>query len=124
MNKRELKIIEKRLLEERERLIRELEHLDESFGQDLKDASGDLSSYAHHMADLGSDAFEREMNHLRSTTEGELLFDTVDALRRIYRGEYGNCATCGKRISRDRLAAMPQARLCVACKAEEERAGR
>lgn len=124
MNKRELKIIEKRLLEERERLIRELKHLNESFGQDLKGASGDLSSYAHHMADLGSDAFEREMNHLRSTTEGELLFDTVDALRRIYRGEYGKCETCGKRISRDRLSAMPQARLCVACKAEEERAGR
>jgi hypothetical protein len=26
--------------------------------------------------------------------------------------------------ARERLAAMPQARLCVSCKAEEERAGR
>lgn len=124
MNKKELKAIEERLLEERARLIRELEHLDQSFGQDLKDASGDLSAYAHHMADLGSDAFEREMNHLRSTTEGELLFDTVDALRRIYRGEFGACGDCGKRISRDRLLAMPQARCCVSCQTKKERAGR
>lgn len=124
MNKKELKIIENKLLEERERLVRELEHLDESFGQDLKDAAGDLSAYTHHMADLGSDAFEREMNQLRSTTEGELLIETVDALRRIYRGEYGDCEICRKRIPRDRLVAMPQARLCIACKTQEERAGR
>lgn len=124
MNKKELKVIENRLLEERTRLIRELDHLDQSFGQDLKNASGDLSAYAHHMADLGSDAFEREMNHLRSNAEGELLFDTVDALRRIYRGEFGNCLDCGKRISRDRLLAMPQARFCVSCQTQKERAGR
>ena len=124
MNKKELKTIENTLLEERKRLILELEHLDASFDQDLRDASGDLSAYAHHMADLGSDAFEREMNQLRSSTEGELLYDTVDALRRIYRDEFGKCGSCGKRISRDRLHAMPQARLCVACKTQEERAGR
>jgi RNA polymerase-binding transcription factor DksA len=91
--------------------------------QDLKDSSGDLSAYSFHMADLGSDAFEREMNHLRSTTEGRLLFETMDALRRLYRGEYGACGSCGKKISRDRILAMPQARLCLECKSQEERAG-
>ena len=121
MNKRDLKIIEKKLMEERERLIKELEHLDGSFVQDLKDASGDLSSYSIHMADLGSDAFEREMNHLRSFTEGRLLAETIDALRRVYRGEYGVCESCRKTISRERLLAMPQARLCLDCKAQEER---
>ena len=123
MNKKDLKTAEAKLLEERERLAKELEHLDESFMQDLRDSSGDLSAYSFHMADLGSDAFEREMNHLRSTTEGRLLIEAVDALRRLYRGEYGMCGSCGKKVSRDRLVAMPQARLCLECKAQEERAG-
>jgi RNA polymerase-binding protein DksA len=121
MNDKELKVFEKQLLEERERLIRELDHLDESFVKNLKESSGDLSAYSLHMADLGSDAFEREMNYLRSSTEGELLIETLDALRRVYRGEYGVCEECGKKISRKRLAAMPQARLCLPCQTQEER---
>lgn len=124
MNKNDLNLIEKKLMAERERLARELEHLDVSFMRNLKESSGDLSSYAFHMADHGSDEFEREMNTLRSSTEGRLLLETVEALRRLYRGEFGICEGCGKRIARSRLLAIPQARLCLDCKAREERAGR
>lgn len=115
---------EQLLLQERERLVRELEHLDGAFLDNLKEASGDLSSYSLHLADLGSDAFEREMNFLLSSAEGELLFETMDALRRLYRGEYAICESCGKKISRKRLIAMPQARLCLSCKTREERTPR
>jgi RNA polymerase-binding transcription factor DksA len=121
MNKRDLKTVEKKLLEERERLLKEMKNLDETFRQNLKDSSGDLSAYSQHMADLGSDAFEREMNDLRSSTEGQLLFDTMDALRRLYREEYGTCQRCGRKIGRDRLLTLPQARLCLDCKTLEER---
>jgi RNA polymerase-binding transcription factor DksA len=121
MNEKDLKTIENKLMAERERLIKELDHLDEAFVKNLKESSGDLSAYSLHMADLGSDAFEREMNYLRSSTEGQLLIDTIEALRRVYRGEYGVCDACGKKISRKRLMAMPQARLCLSCKTQEER---
>jgi DnaK suppressor protein len=123
MNKKDLKVVETKLLKERTRLIEEMDHLDQSIAQGLKDASGDLSSYSVHMADQGSDAFEREMNNLLSTTEGRLLLDTVEALRRLYRGEYGNCQSCGKKIARERLLAVPQAKLCVSCQATAERRG-
>lgn len=46
-----------------------------------------------------------------------------DALRRLRRGEYGRCAECGEPIAEARLAALPFARLCVACQEEEERGG-
>lgn len=121
MKDRDFGEFEKLLLAERERLVRELDHLDGAYLENLKESSGDLSSYSLHLADLGSDAFEREMNFLRSSTEGELLFETMDALRRLYRGEYAVCESCGKRISRKRLLAMPQARLCLRCKTQEER---
>jgi len=121
MNKRDLKVVEKKLLAERERLLAELKRLNRTFGENLKDAAGDLSAYSLHMADLGSDAFEREMNDMRSSAEGALLFETMDALRRLYRNEYGICQRCGKKITRDRLLTLPQARLCLSCKTQEER---
>jgi RNA polymerase-binding transcription factor DksA len=121
MNKRDLVSVEKKLLADRERLLKEIKNLDRSFRQNLKESSGDLSAYSLHMADLGTDAFEREMNDLRSSTEGQLLFDTMDALRRLYRNEYGTCQRCGKKIHRQRLLTLPQARLCLDCKTLEER---
>ena len=124
MNKKDLKTVEKKLLEDRERLLKEINHLDRSFVENLKDSSGDLSGYSFHMADQGSDTFEREMNHLRRTTEGRLLMDTVEALRRLYRGEYGICQKCGKKIGRERLVALPQAGLCLECQVVEERTAR
>src|SRR5262245_60018495 len=124
MNKQDLKTVEKKLLGDRERLLKEINHLDRSFVESLKDSAGDLSAYSFHMADQGSDTFEREMNHLRMSTEGRLLVDTVEALRRLYRGEYGTCQKCGKKIGRDRLVALPQARLCLECQVVEERTAR
>ncbi len=121
LTKKELKTVEELLKAERERLIKELARLDASAAQNVKEASGDLSSYSFHMADLGSDAFEREMSFLRSSTEGELLYDTVDALRKLYRDEFGACESCGEPIARERLLALPQARLCITCKAREEK---
>jgi DnaK suppressor protein len=47
-----------------------------------------------------------------------------DALRRLYKGEYGTCESCGNPIARARLEAMPYARLCVSCKEKEERQSR
>jgi RNA polymerase-binding transcription factor DksA len=121
MNKRDQKIIEKKLNEDRERLLQEIKNLDQSFMENLKDSSGDLSAYSFHMADQGSDTFEREMNNLRMSTEGRLLVETVEALRRFYRGEFGVCMNCGKKIARERLLAMPQARLCLPCQTVAER---
>jgi DnaK suppressor protein len=44
------------------------------------------------------------------------LADIEGALARIESGTYGTCASCGELIPRQRLEAMPAARVCVACK--------
>lgn len=38
-----------------------------------------------------------------------------EALRRIERGHYGSCSSCGQPISAERLAAVPTAVTCVGC---------
>lgn len=39
------------------------------------------------------------------------------ALEKIEKGTYGKCDNCGKPIAPERLEALPQASLCVNCKA-------
>lgn len=39
---------------------------------------------------------------------------------RLHKGTYGYCLRCGRPIPAGRLAAMPEAELCVPCQEEEE----
>ncbi len=122
MKKRQLDHLEKRLLEERERVIKELGHYDESFSSTLQGAGGDLSSYSFHMADQGTDAMEREKQFLFASQEGRYMWHVNEALRRLYQSPktFGQCHDCGEPIDFDRLDALPHARLCIKCKAKEE----
>ena len=46
----------------------------------------------------------------------EQLADVEAALAKFAEGTYGNCENCGQPIAPERLEALPQAKLCVACK--------
>ena len=122
MTKKNLQHFEKRLLEERRRVLKELGRADEAFGNTPQSADGDLSSYSFHMADQGTDAMEREKAFLFASQEGRFLWHIDEALRRIYRSPetFGKCQNCGEDIDYDRLDALPHARLCIACKQKEE----
>ncbi len=100
----------------------EMEHLEETvLNTTPRDAAGDLSAYSFHMADLGTDAMEREMAFQKAAKEGGVIKELREALKRLYRGEYGMCESCSQRIGRPRLEAVPEARLCISCKEKEER---
>jgi RNA polymerase-binding protein DksA len=121
---KDLKYFEARLLEDRERLVKELTHLSESIKNSQRDSTGDLSAYSFHMADLGTDAMEREKQFLFASAEGRELHSIDEALRRIYRKEYGYCESCKGPIARARLEVVPHATLCITCKEREEKSGR
>ena len=126
MSKKLLQHFEKRLLEERKRVLKELGHYDETFNTSLQGADGDLSSYSFHMADQGTDAMEREKAFLFASQEGRFLWHIDEALRRLYRSPetFGKCHSCGQDIDYDRLDALPHARLCITCKQREEDGGK
>ncbi|UCF78930.1 MAG: TraR/DksA C4-type zinc finger protein [Candidatus Eiseniibacteriota bacterium] len=125
MNKKDLKHFEQRLMEERNKLLVQLAHVEKDvLGQTPRDSAGDLSAYTFHMADLGTDAMEREKAFLFASSEGRLLYHINEALRRLYRNEYGDCESCGSPISRERLEVVPHARLCIKCKEKEEKAAK
>lgn len=122
MAKKHLQHFEKRLIEERKRVLKELGHYDEVFGSTSQEANSDLSSYSFHMADQGTDAMEREKAFLFASQEGRFLWHIDEALRRLYRApeSFGKCHNCGQDIAYERLDALPHARFCIACKQREE----
>ena len=122
MPKKQLQHFEKRLLEERKRVLKELGHYDEAFGSTSQESDGDLSSYSFHMADQDTDAMEREKVFLMASKDGRFLWHIDEALRRLYRSPetFGKCHNCGGDIAFERLDALPHARYCIACKQREE----
>lgn len=121
MRKSEMKKFEKLLLVKKKTQLEEMGALMKTrVGETIKESTGDLSSYSYHMADQGTDAMEREMAFMFASKSGRLIYHIDEALRRIDEGEYGNCVSCKKSISKARLEAVPHARLCIECKSSEE----
>ena len=122
LGKKQLQYFEKRLQDERQRVMRELDRADETFGASMQASDGDLSTYSFHMADQGTDAMEREKAFLMASKEGRFLWHIDEALRRLYRSPetFGKCHQCGNEIAFDRLDALPHARYCIDCKQREE----
>ncbi|MGE5177183.1 MAG: TraR/DksA family transcriptional regulator [Hyphomicrobiales bacterium] len=121
LSKKDLKHYEQRLIEERKKLLGQMGYLEKTLNQTQRDSAGDLSAYSFHMADMGTDAMEREKAFLFASAEGRLLYSVDEALRRLYRNEYGLCQSCGKEIGKPRLEAIPHASLCVACQEKQEK---
>ncbi len=49
------------------------------------------------------------------------ITDLEHALQKVDNGTYGICDNCGKPIAEGRLKAIPQASLCLGCKAQRSR---
>ena len=100
-------------------------NLDALAGDNLKrspiEASGDISAHSTHMADQGTDNFDRELALNLASSRQESLYDIEDAIRRVDDGSYGACESCGKAIERPRLKALPFAKKCMSCQNAAER---
>ena len=100
-------------------------NLDALAGDNLKrspiEASGDISAHSTHMADQGTDNFDRELALNLASSRQESLYDIEDAIRRIDEGTYGACETCGGAIELPRLKALPFAKKCMSCQNAAER---
>ncbi len=121
MTKQKTKPFKKKLLEMKEQLLKKISSIEkDALGGSQKEASGDLSSYTLHMADLATDTYDREFSMNIATEEQKLVYEIDDALRRIKEGEYGICPTCEKLIAQKRLKAIPYAKLCINCQKDEE----
>src|SRR5207244_5756307 len=66
-------------------------HSEETLKRSSKDDAGDLSAYGQHMADAGTDTFDRDLALSMVESEQEALSDIDAAIKRILDGTYGIC---------------------------------
>jgi len=121
MKAEEVAQFKKLLLSLRERLVGKVDVMQgETLKKSRQDASGDLSNVPIHMADVGTDNYERDImiELIQNGEEGVRNIDT--ALEKIEEGSFGACELCAKKINKERLKAVPYAKLCIDCQREEE----
>lgn len=97
------------------------EHTEETLLKSAKDDSGDLSGYGQHMADAGTDTFDRDFALSLVSSEQEALAEIEAAIKRIHNGTYGICEITQKPIDKERLLAVPFTRYSAEAKKQVER---
>jgi len=99
------------LIEQREAVLREIEHLRLAISAEVdpteEEADPEIVEREKTLAVLR--ALERKRDEIDS------------ALRAAEKGKYGICEVCGQPIDPARLKIVPEATMCVACKTAAER---
>jgi len=120
--KKDLGDFKKIILARKEDILDDIKHVSEdTLKKTQKDAAGDISGYAYHMADVATDTYDREFSLGLASNEREILYELDDALKKIEEGSFGICEQCKSLITKIRLKAVPQARLCVKCQEKKEK---
>lgn len=121
-NKKELAEFKKLILKQKEGVLEEIKHIsDDTLKKSQKEASGDISGYTYHMADMATDTYDREFSLGLASNERKLLYELDDALKKTEEGSFGICEECKSLIAKNRLKAVPYARLCVKCQEKKEK---
>lgn len=123
LTKTKLEHFEQIILEKREKALAEMGYIRKSSLNDQGnlDVMARDSTYAYHMADVGTDSQEREKSFLWYTRENNFIRYLEEALERIRNGTYGFCMECGKPIMEERLEEVPHTQHCVRCKNHKNR---
>src|SRR5436853_288155 len=106
----------KNLLDLRERLLSQMSGL-------AKESAEEMASYSLHMADSGTDNFDRDFALSLLSSDQDAIYEIEEALKRIERNTYGICELTGKQIPKARLDAIPWTRFTVEAQAQLEKEG-
>lgn len=104
------------LLELRERLMNQMTGL-------AKESAEEMPGYSLHMADSGTDNFDRDFALSLLSSDQDAIYEIEEALKRIERNTYGICELTGKQIPKARLDAIPWTRFTVEAQGQLERDG-
>ena len=104
------------LIDLRERLVHQMDGL-------AKESAEEMASYSLHMADSGTDNFDRDFALSLLSSDQDALYEIEEAIKRIEKHTYGICELTTKPIPKARLEAIPWTRFTVEAQAQLEREG-
>lgn len=120
MNQKDMKLFRNILLKEKERILKSISRLEENTQQGSRGNISDGAGVPTHIADLGTDAFEKDLDLNLTSSELELLQKIEDSLKKIEEKKYGICESCNEPIPKARLRAVPYAKFCIKCQRLQE----
>lgn len=109
-------LLRARLEGERKRLIEEMEQLKSTIRPADERREGSPFGKREEEA---TESYELERRLTLEKSIREQLAAVEHALQKFEEGSYGLCDNCGKPIPPERLEALPQATLCLDCKARQ-----
>jgi DnaK suppressor protein len=109
-------LLRARLESERKRLTEEMEQLKSSMRPADERREGSPFGKREEEA---TESYELERRLTLEKSIREQLAAVEHALQKFEDGTYGLCDNCGKPIPPERLEALPQATLCLDCKARQ-----
>ena len=112
MNKKDMQKFKKTLEEKRSDLMevvktkKERDLIDNEIGDEIDSAAQNS---------------EKEMM-FELTDNEKVMLDAIEAaLRRIEKGSFGTCESCGGKITDQRINALPWVRYCISCQSKAEK---
>ncbi len=88
-----------------------------------KDAIEEQPTFSTHIADAGTDTYDRDLALGLLSSEQDAIYEIEEALDRLQNGKYGTCELTGKAIEAARLEAIPWTRFSAAAERELENKG-
>ena len=113
-----IKELRSRLESEQKRLLEELEQLKTDAQPTEVRREGSPFGKREEEA---TESFELEKRLALEKRIKAQLAEVEHALQKFEKGTYGLCDVCGQPIDPERLEALPQANLCMNCKARNEK---
>jgi RNA polymerase-binding transcription factor DksA len=86
-----------------------------------EDALEERPTFSTHMADAGTDEYDRDMALGMLSSEQDAIYEVEQALERISNGTYGICELTGRKIDPARLEALPWTRFTAQAEAQLEK---
>src|ERR1019366_2398524 len=113
MDKKQVELYKKRLLERRLQLLDTVPRTE----QDGREADEEA---AQDIADKATNSYTKEFLFKKSNDDRFILQLVDEALDRLESGDYGTCVACGGDMQQKRLEAVPWARHCIGCQEKQE----
>ena len=124
LSKKQLETYRDLLLKIKAQIVKNVDSLESDNLNSNKESAGDLSSYSIHMADMGTDTYDKELAMNVAGSEQDILYQIDQALDRIANETYGICEMHKDSIPVTRLNAIPWTSYCKEAQEKIEKEGR
>ena len=104
----------------RKRLIARRRRLVARYQGAIDRVNEELDTREIEQVEMASELFDAALLTIMSDADTRQAEAITGALLRLDEGKYGVCVRCGDEIDTDRLDALPEAAMCVACAEQAE----